>query len=373
MAATLAGQAARIAAAGCLLLLVGGAGAAEPVHLTLAHGTGPNSKAHTLLLKPWAQRLSISSAGRLVVSVEASDGRTGNRGLFRRLTAGEIDLLWAPIDALPGAFADLEVFELPFMAWPAEATSQAVMAFQRAEGEMPRADVAIIFLHADAPAWLHTTRDPVRRPEDLKGRRLFAPTRMLRALITQAGGEAVGPDEPADLAARLSRGELDGAILSFAAAARHGVVEASKYHTRIDRPPAPSRTRRPGLATQVHVLAMNAGRYRSLPEDARRQLVESAGPALAESAGRTWDSLDRLARRRAHVAGHVFYQATDAELQGWHEAARPLRESWIAEAAARGRDGAGLLHRARALIAKYYVLTAEEVEARTRPTRDKGG
>jgi TRAP-type C4-dicarboxylate transport system substrate-binding protein len=364
---------ARLAAAGCLILLAGATGAAEPLRLTLAHGAGVHVAAHTLFLKPWAQRLSIASAGRLAVRIETSDGKTAHGRLVRRLAAGEIDLLWAPLDALPDGSADSEVFELPFMAWPAEAASQAALAFQQPQDTASRPETVAIFLHTDAPFWLHMARRPARRPEDLRGQRLYAPTRSLRALIAQAGGEAVEPEDPAALAAMLSRGELDGAILSFAAAASLGVVEATRYHTRLDRPPTQSRARRPGLATQVHVLAMNARRFRDLPEDARKMLLDSAGRALAESAGRTWDSLDRLTRRRARAEGHVFYQVTDAELRDWHAAARPVIEAWTAEAAARGRDGAELLRRARALIARYYVLMAEEVEARTRPKRDKGG
>jgi TRAP-type C4-dicarboxylate transport system substrate-binding protein len=364
---------AAFAAAGCLFLLGDAAVAAETVQLTLAHEAGTRAKAHTLFLKPWAQRLSFASAGRLDVKIEATDGAARGSSLFQRLAAGEIDLIWAPIGELTVGFADIEVFELPFMAWPAEATSQAALAFQRVQGEALRPEIEVLFLHTDAPVWLHMARRPARRPEDLKSRRLYAPTRTLRALIAQAGGEAVQPEDPAALAPMLRRGELDGAILSFAAAATLGIVEATRYHTQLDRPPAPSRARRPGLATQVHVLAVNALRYRDLPEDARRLLVESAGQALAVSAGRTWDSLDRLIRRTARTEGHVFYQATDTELQDWHEAARTVLEAWTAAAVARGRDGKALFRQARALIARYYVLMAEEDEARTRPTRDKGG
>lgn len=358
---------------GCLLLLVGAAGAAEPLRLTLAHGAGPNAKAHTLFLKPWAQRLAIASAGRLAVSIEAAAQGVGGRGLLERLKAGEVDLVWTPASKLPTRRTDVEVFELPFLAWPAEATSQAALAYQRAQGDAPHSEIAIIFLHTDAPAWLHMAGSPVRRPEDLKGRRLYAPTRALRDLVVKAGGEAIEPKDPAALAAMLSRGELDGAALSFAAASSLGILEATRYHTQLDRPPAPSRARRPGLATQVHVLAMDARRYRDLPEDARRLLAESTGRALAESAGRTWDSLDRLVHRTARSEGHVFYQATDAELRSWHEAARPVRQAWIAEVTADGRDAADLLRQARKLIARYYVLMAEEIEARTKPTRDRGG
>ncbi len=369
----LGGNAARLAAAGWLLLLAGASGAAEPLRLTLAHGAGPTAKAHTLFLKPWAQRLAIASAGRLTVSIETADGEAGGSGLLERLAAGEVDLLWTPLAELPAGFTDVEVFELPFLAWPAEANSQAALAYQRAQGDVPQAGIAIIFLHTDAPAWLHMARDPVRRPEGLEGRRLYAPTPRLRDLVAQAGGETIDPGTPAELAAMLRRGELDGAVLSFSAAASLGILEATRYHTQLDRAPTPSQARRPGLATQVHVLAMDARRYRGLPEDARRLLAESTGRALAESAGRTWDSLDRLIRRTARAEGHVFHQATDAELQRWHEAARPVREAWIAEAAAEGRDAASLLRLARKLIARYYVLMAEEVEARTRPKRDKGG
>lgn len=361
-------------AAGWLLLLSATSAAAQEVRLVLAHGAAPSSIAHGLLLKPWAQRVAIASGGRLRIDLDPGSGPEASpRDLFDRLDGGTADLVWAPLSGRPDAFADLAVFELPFMAWPAEATSQAALAFRDRHAVAAGAGYRLLLAHSDAPAWIHTVSGPVRSLADLRGKRLAAATPSLRRFLEAAGAEAVATTGSLDLAAMLGRGELDGAVMSFAAAVPAGVAAAARYHTRLDRPPEADRTRGPGLGTTLFVLAMNAERFDSLPDDLRDLLRESADRTLAESAGRTWDSVDRLNRRKATADGHIFLRLSETERQRWQEAARPIVERWSAAARARGRDGPALLRAARILIARYHAGMAEALEARTRPARGKGG
>ena len=358
-------------AAVCLIAVMTPAAAGE-LRLTLAYDDPAGSAPHDLFLKPWAQRLPILSAGRLRIELLAPGPEQQAPGqLFERLRAGEVDLVWAPIAAQPVAFPKLSVFELPFMAWPAEAVSQAALAFAREHADSGK--VLVLLAHADAPAWLHMREAPVRDLAGLEDQRIYAPTPALRAFLEAAGAKAVALAGPGRAAALLERSELDGALLSFAAAAPAGILELVRYHTRLDRPPEDLRPRLPGLGTTLYVLAMTAERFESLPPELRDLLLETTGQALAESTGRTWDSLDRLARREATAAGRVFHQLGEREHRRWQRAAKPVTEAWLAAAAARGRDGAALLKAARGLTARYYVEMAEKLRARTRPTRDKGG
>lgn len=362
------------AVAATLPLLVPTATSVAETRLTLAHGAPVRSVAHGLLLKPWAQRLAIASGGRLEVSIETADSdNQPPRRLFERLQRGEVDLVWGPIAAWPEAFAAASVFELPFLAWPAEATSQAAQAFHRRHGDDPKSGLKALLFHTDAPHWLHSSRAPIRSLEDLKGLRVQASTPSLAALLESLGAEAVRRDGPDGLAADLAGGGLDAALLSFAAAGPAGIAEHLRYHTRIDRPPDGDRTRRTGLGTAVFVLAMNRARFDALDAEMQSLLVQSADRKLAETTGRTWDSVDRLHRREATADGQVFVQLSRAEHDRWRRAARPVIEAWLAAAAKRGLDGPALLREARALIAKYYVLMAEENEGRTRPPRGQGG
>jgi TRAP-type C4-dicarboxylate transport system substrate-binding protein len=306
------------------------------------------------------------------VDIPAGDHETYDpQRLFERLIAGHVDLIWTSIAGLPGGFMDLSVFELPFMAWPAEATSQAALAFARDRRHSE--EIQILLVHADAPIWLHMKSEPVQALEDLRGKRIYAPTVALRIFLENIGAEAVTANGLENVASMLGRGQLDGVLLSFASATPSGLAEATRYHTRIDRPPDGMRPRLPGLGTSLYVLAMNRAKFQSLPQDLRHLLLETVDLTLAESAGRTWDSLDRLGRRNAKVEGHVFHQLSESEHWRWRRAAQPVIDDWQAVAHTRGLDGAALLLSARRLVVHYYVEMAEEVAARTKPARDKGG
>lgn len=367
-------SAACILGAGWFALLLATTAAAQEIRLTLAHGAASRSVAHGLLLKPWVQGLAGASNNGLRIAIEPAKGDAALPSrLFERLIAGEVDLVWAPVAGLPGGFPEAEVFELPFMAWPAVPVSRAAQSLRRDLEPAGGQPLLALLFHADAPVWLHMAKAPVRRLEDLRGKRLYAPTRFLRRFLKQAGAETVGPEPRGTVALLLKQGRLDGAVLSFAQADTAGVLDTTRFHTRFDRPPEASRARQPGIGTTLYALAINGARFRALPEDLRALIAQSVAGIRAESAGRTWDSLDRLKRREATGAGRVFYQLSAPEARRWRQAARPVIDAWTTETGVPGRDGKALLLEARSLIARFVVEVAEELEARTRPTREKGG
>jgi len=366
--------AAAVAAAGLALAgpRVPGANAAPPTRLVLAHGASAGSHAETLLLKPWAQRMGALSGGRLAIALAPGAGAPAT--LARDLADGDIDLAWLPADAIYGAGSVMEVFELPFLGWPATATSQAAMTLARRHRVSAPGLRAILF-HTDAPAAIHMRDGPVRRLEDLRGRRVHAPTRLLRDFLERAGADARGgPGQtPESVAAALGAGALDGAVASFARATPTGILGHVRFHTLAGRPPRATAGRRPGLGTIVYALVANADRLDRLTPEDRALLLNSADPALAETAGRIWDGLERLNRRAAHRAGQIFYALPDTEMRRWRRLANDTARGWIADAAANGLDGAALIAEARRLISTYHALMADENPARTRPARGKGG
>jgi TRAP-type C4-dicarboxylate transport system substrate-binding protein len=344
--------------------------AEETVRLVLAHAASEESAAHSLFLKPWAQRLAIVSGGRLEIAIRAAAdaGR-----LYERARDGEVDLIWAPVASLPEPPPSMTVLEQPFLAWPAEATSQAAHGLRHRHDEQEAGPFRVLLLHTDAPLWLHL-RDPEgRRADGLAGKRLHVPTSALRRVVERLGAEPVRLDGAAEVARRLASGDLDGSFMSFVDAGPSGVADAAPHHLRFDRPPGARTQRLPGLATAVHVLAINRKRFEALSDDLARLIVDSADQTLAQRTGRAFDKVDLLYRRQQRAPGQIFYRLTDAELERWRNAARTAVAAWKEDVEAAGWDAEALLDEARRLAVGRYVLIGEEIEARTRPTRDKGG
>lgn len=285
----------------CLWADASAAGAKkEGIRLTLAHSASARSTEHTLYLKPWAQRLNILSAGRLSIVIEPQDQATVRAtDLFDRLNSGAVEMIWVPATQLPDRFPLIGVFELPFMAWPAEVISQAAMEFYRRHRDKVASDLHVILLHADAPGWLHMRDRPMRHLADLKGRRLYVPTASMVETVRALGAEPVTLAHANEAGLLLARGELDGALMSFKTAAPAGVVGATRHHIQTGRPPGLSSGRPPGLFTVIYALLMNKARYAALPGDLKKVIAKSAGRVLAERTGRSWDSVDRLYHRDA--------------------------------------------------------------------------
>ncbi len=319
----------------------------EKFTLRLAHAAAPRSTAHTLFLKPWAQRVKAMSGGRLDIVVEPRPAKEAP-ALLDVLAEGGAELVWTAPSLTPGRYPATAVFELPFMANSAEAASHAVLDLYRRYLEAEYAGLHVILLHAEPPAWLHSARTPLRRLDDLEGKKLFAPTPQMQATVAAWGARPVALATPAEVAAALADGRIDGALMPFATAYPAGVVAATRFHTQPGRPP--------GLFTTVHMLAMSKARYDALPEDLRRVIDQSAGRDLVDRVGRAWDKVEKLNIKRSRSEGHVFYRLGQAEITRWRIAAQPVIERWIAAFDDGGGDGAALFAAARAAIGKYEVV-----------------
>ncbi|MFQ5784464.1 MAG: hypothetical protein ACE5H8_06540 [Alphaproteobacteria bacterium] len=339
------------ALAGLAFCVLTGAARAEPVELRLFHAASPKSPAHTLFLKPWAQEIKARSKGRLEIVVEPRPSAE-TPDLLAALDDGRADLVWTAPGSVPGRYPASEVFELPFMAGSAEVASQAAEESLRGPLASEFADLHVILLHAGAPLWLHGAGTPMRRLEDLRGKTLYAPTSRIRAALAAWGAVPVTLAGPAEAAAALADGRIDGALLSFGEALPAGVAASARFHAAPGRPP--------GLFVTLYMLAMNKARYEALPDALKRVIDDSAGPALADRVGRTFDAVEKLDLKRGRVAGQVFYRLGDRELRRWRAAAQPAIDDWIAERDAAGEDGAALLAAARAAIARFEVLRETE-------------
>ncbi len=336
---------------GALLLGLFGAGAgpglagAETVTLRAHHFLPPSSTTHADFLVPWAQRVERDSDGRLAIEIFPAMQLGGSPpGLYDQARDGVVDIVWTLPGYTPGRFPRLEVFELPFMAASAEATSQAVQAFHERRRLEELADVHVLLLHTHAPGTFHLRDEPVRRLEDLAGRRLRAPTRVTNDALAALGAVPVGMPVP-QVPEALSRGVIDGTVIPWE------VARALRVHELVDHHAQAFDER--GFYTAVFLLAMNKATYDGLPEALRAVLDSHSGLALAREMGRVWDRAEADGRQAAIERGNDIVRLDAAELDRWRAATAPVIEAWINDMAGRGIDGAALVEQARSLVASF--------------------
>lgn len=323
-----------------------GAMAAE-ITLRLHHFLPARANIPSNFLASWAQQIEEESGGRIEIAVYPAMQLGGKPpALVDQLREGAVDLVWTMPGYTPGRFPKTEVFELPFMAADAEATSKALMAYYDRHLQEEYADYKVLALHVHSPGQLHTAGFAVQRLEDMAGIKLRAPTRPVSALVERLGAVSVGmpvPAVPDALAARV----IDGAMLPWEITPSLDIPRLASAHTEFAEP----------LYASVFVLAMNKARYEALPAELRAVIDGNAGQHIAAEAGRVMDDGDRVARRNARDHGNAIYRIEGDELERWKARAEPLVSDWTEEMNLKGGDGGRLVDDARALIKQYRART----------------
>ncbi|MEX0730094.1 MAG: TRAP transporter substrate-binding protein [Aquisalimonadaceae bacterium] len=327
-------------------LLAASAGvSAQTVTLRVHHFLPAASPAQQELMEPWAERVERDSDGRIDVQIFPSMQLGGSPGqLYNQVRDGVVDIVWTLTGYTPGRFHILPVFELPFMATTAEATSQATTAFALEHLQDELADVHPLLVHVHAPGFFHTREKAVRSIADLDGMNIRAPTRPMTATLELLGANPVGMPVP-EVSQSLSTGVIDGAVIPWEVARPLRIQEVVDHHTEFES--------ERGLYTATFLFLMNRGAYERLPEDLRQVIDDNSMMNIARDVGRAWDRAEGPGREAAVSHGNNIYQISADEAKEWEEATRPVIDEWIADMNERGHDGEALYKTARDLIDRY--------------------
>ena len=297
------------------------------------------------VLKPWADAIESDSDGRLRIQHFDAMSLGGTPPeLLDQARDGVADITMAIVGYTPNRFPRTEAFELPFIMTSAEATSRAY--WDLIEGELQDGefkDVKVLAGWVHGPGAIHS-KNPVRSLEDIKGQKLRAPTRVSNDLLDELGATPIGIPLPAT-AESLSKGVIDGTVISWEVVPALRLNELVKYHTDF--------AGEHGLYTTAIVLVMNKPAYDKLPDDLRSILDKHSGMELSAKAGRIMQENDQVGRDAAMISGNEIIVLDEGEVARWKEAAVPVYERWYKAMEARGIDGRAFVDQVSELIASH--------------------
>lgn len=321
-----------------------GAVAAQEVSLRLHQFLPPVATVPAQILKPWGERLAAASDGRL--DIQHFDAMSlGGRPpeLLDQARDGVVDLSMTLVGYTPGRYPRSEVFELPFMMTDPIATSLAFWEMVETDFQNNElSEVKVLGAWVHGPGVIHTDQ-PMTRLEDMAGRTLRGPTRVINDLLSELGATPVGMPLPA-IPEALSKGVVDGTVIPWEVTPSIRLTELVDNHAEFGGPEA--------LYTAAIVLVMNKARYEALPDDLRAILDAESGAKLSAFAAEVMFEYDKPGRDIAVEAGNTIVQLDEAEVARWKEAAEPVVARWVADMESQGIDGQALIDRAKALIAE---------------------
>jgi TRAP-type transport system periplasmic protein len=315
---------------------------AQEVTLRLHQFLPPVATVPAKILKPWGERLAAASNGR--IKIEHFDAMSlGGRpsDLIDQARDGVVDMSMTLVGYTPGRFPRTEVFELPFMMTDPVATSLAYWDMVEKDFQSNEyADVKVLGAWVHGPGVIHT-KDGVSKLEDMQGKTLRGPTRVINDLLSELGATPVGLPLPG-VPEALSKGVVNGTVIPWEVTPSIRLAELVTNHTEFGSKEA--------LYTATVVLVMNKQKYEALPDDLRAILDAESGAKLSEFASEIMFEYDKPGRDIAVAAGNNIVVLDDAEVDRWKAASAPVVARWIAEVGQQGIDGAALIEQAKALI-----------------------
>lgn len=315
---------------------------AQEVTLRIHQFLPPGSTVPADFIIPWAEKVTAESGGLLNVEVYSAMSLGGTpAALYDQAREGVVDIVWTLPGYTPGRFPISEALELPFMMSNAEATSRAAWRFHEMYLQEETADVHMIAVHVHGPGVLHMRAPAVEQVEDMRGRTVRGPTRIITRLLEELGATAVGMPVP-QVPEALSRNVIEGAVIPWEVTQVLRVPELVDTHTEFGGERA--------LYTAFFYFAMNREAYEDLPDELRAVIDANSGIETSAWAGRIQQAADAPARAAAAARGNQIRTLDGAALAGWQAASETVRADWVAEMAGRGHDGTALIEALEALI-----------------------
>ena len=324
--------------AAAVALLATGA-MAQDVTLKLHQFLPAQANVPVQVLDVWADKVEADSGGRIKIDRFPSMQLGGTPPeLMDQAIDGVADIVWTVVGYTPGRFPSTEVFELPFMVEDARAASCAYWKmFDAHMKDTEFKDVHIVGTWVHGPGMFHTM-DPVEVPADLQGMKIRGGSRLVNDLLTVAGATPVGMPVPA-VSEALSKGVIDGTTIPWEVTTALKVPELVTNHTEFEGP---------ALYNLTFVLAMNKGKYDSLPDDLKAVVDANSGLDFSVFAGGTQADADGPARQIAVDLGNNIITVTDTS--EWQALVQPIYANWVADMQTKGIDGQALIDEARSLM-----------------------
>ncbi len=317
---------------------------AEPIVLRLHQFLPPMATLPKKVLKPWGERIEKMSGGRLKIQhFDAMALGGAPPQLIDQARDGVADITMTLTGYTPGRFPRTESLELPFIMTSPVATTKALWAMISEDWQQAEyADVKVLTAWVHGPGVIHC-KEPIKKLEDMKGKKLRGPSRLINDLLSEVGATPVGMPLPATAEA-ISKGVVSGTVIPWEVTPALKLAELVKHHTEFGGKEA--------FYTAPMVVAMNKAKYESLPADLKAILDAESGAKLGAEAATVMLAADAPARKIAESAGNEIITLDEAEVTRWKEAAKPVVDRWMKDMKERDIDGAALVDKVRSLIAK---------------------
>ncbi|HLH94096.1 MAG TPA: TRAP transporter substrate-binding protein DctP [Xanthobacteraceae bacterium] len=289
---------------------------AEPIKLKMAYFSSDQEPPYVSLMEPFAEAVNRDAGGILEI-VPYPGGVLGRNysQQVQQVLDGVADMAWINPNLTPERFPDNEALEFPGLF---RDLREASLVFSRlvAAGRLRGYEDFFVIAAGANHSLIINTRPPVEQLSDLRGKTLRVNNQIEGSALKSVGIKPVVVAVN-EAALAISRGTLDGAVVSPNALFAYGVSRITRFHYDVPLGAAP-------LA-----FLMNRQKFESLPKAGQDVIRKYSGEKATEQFIATYDASNTQVMNdlKADPNRHVI-EPTPADLDVLHTVFKSGIERW---------------------------------------------
>jgi len=308
--------------------------------LKLSHWVPPS---HPLQksMEEWGASIEKDSGGTIKYKVYPAQQLGKAFDHYDMARDGIADVTYVSPGYQPGRFPIFDAANLPFTLTNAKGGSEALDDWYRRYAEKEMKDVKFCFAFAHDPGTFHSRTKKIMVPADIKGMKIRPAHSTMASLVTELGGTNVQASAP-EVRDVIEKGVADAVTFPWGSIVLFGIDKVTKYHMEA------------ALYTTSFVWVMNKSTYAQMSPSQQKVIDDHCTTEWAVRVASPWADFehDGIAKLKAEP-GQEVYPITDAQLDEWKAAARPVVQKWAAAVKKTGNDPDGVIKELKADLAKY--------------------
>lgn len=313
---------------------------AETIELKFAHHLPPGVDV-TRAFEEWGGLVEKRTGGMVKVTMYPAESLSKASDFYRSTVKGICDISFGPCANDPSRFPLTMVTDLPGVPFPNLKAANKIrqelfdkFAEMRAEFK----EVKILWRWVGAPAVVHTTKETVRVPNDLKGVKMISVPPDSFALK----GMGASPISllPPDWYMALERGVAGGVVAPYNVIYAHRLYTLTRYHTESS------------ISSLGFQVIMNLKKWNSLPPDVRK-VMEDLCSWGAERCTELIVHDVSAARDACLKDGHAVFKPSFEEIQLWSSGCKPVQEEWVKDVESKQLPGTAVMKELYRLVGEH--------------------
>ena len=300
----------------------------------------PSTHIQTKVPEDWAAEIEKRSKDQIKIKIFAAGSLTPAPQIYDGVVKGISDFGLSVFAYSPGRFPVISAVDNPLGYPNAYVATKTINELYRKFKPKELSDVHVCYLFAHGPGLLHSAKKPIRTLADVKGLKIRS-TGTSQLIVRALGAAPVGMSQGETYDA-LKKNIVDGTLVPIEALEGFKQAEVLKYTTMTYS----------ASYSQGFFVAMNLKKWNALPKNLQ-QIITDVSKEYEKITAKAWEESDVSGRKFAAGLDHKFIRLSEAESTKFKEAVKPVFDSYIKKANAKGIDGQAVFDSVKEMVEQF--------------------